>query len=154
MRQRRWMVGCLAALLTMGAANAMGAEQSETWVGSWRLVTPEKEPFFLRLKPDQSAVATGYDGQRLGDEFQGTWREEDGRAVIRYHSGWVDILLRSGERATQLSYEPGRPLDGRPSCLTPVFRLSMLDLASEEPTTSGNLAVRGNTYVLRDTASR
>lgn len=89
----------LAAALTlaMTAATSLAASHFE---GTWMVQDTNGTPFEIALKADGTAVAN-----RDGEDMTGTWRDENGVAVIRWTEGWTTKIAKAGDGYKKSAYD-------------------------------------------------
>ena len=78
--------------------------------GSWMLNDTNGKPFEITLSKDGTATGTHKDTMK-----QGTWKEEDGAAVIHWNTGWTTRIAKEGDKYVKTAFKPGAPLTGTPT---------------------------------------
>ncbi len=96
-----------AAALFIGICGAALASEYE---GSWMLTDTDGKPFEITLNKDGTATGTHKDTMK-----QGTWKEEDGAAVIHWNTGWTTRIAKEGDKYVKTAFKPGVPTSGRPA---------------------------------------
>jgi hypothetical protein len=93
----------LAAGLTlaMTAATSVAASNFE---GTWMVQDTQGTPFEIALMADGTAVAN-----RDGEDMSGTWRDENGVAVISWTEGWTTKIAKAGNGYKKSAYNGGEP---------------------------------------------
>ena len=99
----------LAAVFAIALTSfaTLAASQFE---GVWKVQDTAGKPFQITLSADGSAKA-----DRAGEGLTGTWKEEGGAAVIKWHTGWTTKLIKEGDKYKKTAYDKGKPLDGPPT---------------------------------------
>lgn len=89
----------LAAALTLALTAPMSFAASH-FEGTWMVQDTNGTPFEIALKADGTAVAN-----RDGEDMSGTWRDENGVAVIRWTEGWTTKIAKAGSGYKKSAYE-------------------------------------------------
>jgi hypothetical protein len=100
-------------LLAVGAALALtlsAAFAASTFAGVWKVDDTYGKSFQITLAADGSAKA-----DREGEGMTGTWKEENGAAIIKWNTGWTTKIVKEGNGYKKTAYDKGKPLDGPPT---------------------------------------
>lgn len=89
------ITGALA--IAASAASSLAASEFE---GTWSVQDTGGKPFDIVLGADGSAVA-----HRGSEDMSGTWKNEDGVAVIRWTEGWTTKISKSGAGYKKTAYK-------------------------------------------------
>ncbi len=104
----------LAKMLpTLGAALALtlsAAFAASSFAGVWKVDDTNGKTFQITLSADGSAKAN-----REGEGMTGTWKEENGAAVINWTTGWTTKIVKEANGYKKTAYDKGKPLDGPPT---------------------------------------
>ena len=92
----------LAALLALAVTGCSGPTSSE-FAGKWKVADTADTPFEITLGDDGSATAN-----RSGEGMEGTWKEENGAAIISWKSGWITGSTESAKEARRCFKNVGR----------------------------------------------
>ena len=91
------------AILAMVLAVAIAACSNSTpsqFEGTWKVKDTAGTPFEITLSGDGSASAN-----RSGEGLKGTWKEENGAAVITWGEGWTTKIVKEGDVYKKTAYE-------------------------------------------------
>jgi hypothetical protein len=105
---KRMAVIALAGILAMGLVGAASA--ASEFEGRWKVKDTKGHPFEIVLAADGKATAEHKD-----KPMSGTWKEENGAAVITWNTGWTTKITKGGNAYKKEAWDKGKPLDGRPS---------------------------------------
>ncbi len=78
--------------------------------GTWKLKDTNGKPFEVTLNSDGTASGTL---EMLTD--QGSWKEDNGSAVIQWKTGWTTKITKKGKKYIKSAFKPGIPLNGKPT---------------------------------------
>jgi hypothetical protein len=92
--------------IAMTAFTALAASEFE---GVWVVKDSGGKAFEITLSADGKATST----QEKAKE--GTWKEEDGSAVITWSTRWTTKITKEGDHYVKAAYKKGAPLDGPPT---------------------------------------
>ena len=98
-----------AALLAIGLS-AAATFAASSFEGTWKVEDTKGNPFQIVLAGDGSAK-----GDRSGEGLTGTWKEEEGAAVIEWESGWTTKIAKDGTAYKKMAYEKGKAVSTEPS---------------------------------------
>jgi hypothetical protein len=98
------LVGTLAIVLG-SFAGAAGEFQ-----GRWKVKDTKGDPFEIVLTADGNATAEHKD-----KPMTGTWKEENGAAVITWNTGWTTKIMKEGNAYKKEAWDKDKPLSGPPS---------------------------------------
>src|SRR5262245_2770604 len=96
---KRAVIAFLAALVVsvVTAATAFAASEFE---GVWTIVGVKGEPFDITLGADGKASST------VPKPITGTWKEENGAAVVKWDSGWITKIVKQGDKYVKETVKP------------------------------------------------
>ncbi len=78
--------------------------------GSWTLNDTNGKPFQATFSKDGTASGTHGDAMK-----HGTWKEENGAAVIHWNTGWISVIEKNGNKYIKKAYKPGTSMTDRPT---------------------------------------
>lgn len=78
--------------------------------GSWILDDSQGDPFEATLH--EGGVASGIHGTRIK---KGTWKEENGAAVIHWSTGWTTRIEKKDGKYAKEAFKPGTSLTDAPT---------------------------------------
>lgn len=78
--------------------------------GKWLLDDTSGKPFEAILSSDGTASGTHGDSMK-----QGTWKEENGAAIIKWNTGWTTRIFKRGEHYMKEAFKPGASLTDKPT---------------------------------------
>ena len=96
-----------AIALFIGVSGTVLAGEYE---GMWMLNDTDGKPFDITLNADGTATGTHKDTMK-----QGTWKEQDGAAVIQWNTGWTTRIAKQGDKYVKTAFKPGASLSGTPT---------------------------------------
>lgn len=99
----------VAAFLVVAMTSVSGFAASD-FEGVWKVKDTQGKAFKIKLAADGKAKA-----KREGEGMTGTWKDEDGAAVISWESGWTTKIMKDGDKYKKIAFEKGAPLDGTPT---------------------------------------
>ena len=99
----------VAVVLAIALSSCSGPTASE-FVGKWSTEDTQGKPMEITLSEDGSAKGT-----REGEDLTGTWKDENGAAVINWDTGWTTKIVKEGDKYRKMAYDEGKPADGAPS---------------------------------------
>ena len=100
-RLPKTVVVALVIALCTGVAFAASA-----FVGKYKTTDTQGKEMTMTLAEDGSAT-----GQRVDEKLKGTWKEEDGGALITWgESGWVTRLTKEGDKYRTAASKKGKPV--------------------------------------------
>jgi hypothetical protein len=99
----------LLAIITICISFSTSA-LAENFAGSWILEDTGGKPFEAVLGEDGKASGTHGDSMK-----HGTWKEEDGAAVIHWDTGWTTRISKHGEHFIKEAFKPGGSLSDKPT---------------------------------------
>ncbi|OIQ87419.1 hypothetical protein GALL_307140 [mine drainage metagenome] len=94
------------ALFIGFAGNALAGD----YEGKWILNDTNGAPFEATLSKDGTASGTHKDAMK-----HGTWKEEDGAAVIHWNTGWTTRIAKQGNKYVKSAFKPGASLQDTPT---------------------------------------
>ncbi|HEY8084962.1 MAG TPA: glycoside hydrolase family 43 C-terminal domain-containing protein [Methylophilaceae bacterium] len=96
-----------AFLLLMGISASVFAGEYD---GVWTLDDSNGKPFTATLSADGTASGTHNTSLK-----HGTWKEQDGKAVINWTTGWTTIISKDGDHYSKAAFKPGAKLTDKPT---------------------------------------
>jgi len=99
----------LAALFAL-AVTACSGPSSGGFAGKWKVADTAGTPFEITLGDDGSATAN-----RAGEAMEGTWKEEDGAAIISWKDGWTTKIAKDGDGYTKAAWNKGLTMNNPPT---------------------------------------
>jgi len=99
----------VAAFLVVAMTSVSGFAVSD-FEGIWKVKDTQGKAFKIKLSADGKAKA-----KREGEGMKGTWKDEDGTAVISWDSGWTTKIMKDGDTYKKVAFEKDAPLDGTPT---------------------------------------
>ena len=99
----------LAGTLALALTSVAGLAASE-FEGKWKVQDTGGTPFEITLSADGSAQSN-----RAGKPMKGTWKEEEGVAVISWDTGWTSKISKQGNTYKQSVWDKNTPLSSPPS---------------------------------------
>jgi len=93
------MIAVLAGAAAL-AATAVTSFAASEFEGTWKVKDTKGTPFEIVLAPNGTATA-----KRDGEDMSGTWRDENGVAVIRWSQGWTTKIAKAGDSYKKRAYE-------------------------------------------------
>ena len=85
--------------------------------GSWILDDSNGKPFEATFSHDGKASGTHGDAMKLG-----TWKEDNGAAVIHWTTGWATRIEKNGDKYVKTAFKPGASLTGPPTNTSPAIK--------------------------------
>jgi hypothetical protein len=77
--------------------------------GTWKLIDTQGKSFEVTLAQDGTATSTH------SAAMKGSWKEENGSAVIHWDTGWTTRISKEGDKYIKSTYKPNASLSGIPS---------------------------------------
>jgi hypothetical protein len=108
----------VAAFLVVAMTSVSGFAASD-FEGIWKVQDTQGKAFKIKLSADGKAKA-----KREGEGMKGTWKEEDGTAVISWDSGWTTKIMKDGDTYKKIAFEKGASLDGTPTNTSPAKKVT------------------------------
>ena len=97
-----------AAILAIGLSTA-ATFAVNSFEGTWKVQDTQGKPFQIVLSADGKAQGT-----REGEGLAGTWKEDEGSAVIEWESGWMTKITKEGGNYIKTAYEKGKAVTSGP----------------------------------------
>jgi hypothetical protein len=108
----------VAAFLVVALTSVSGFAASD-FEGVWTVEDTQGKAFRIRLSAAGKARA-----KREGEKMKGSWKDEDGTAVITWDSGWTTKIMKDGDTYKKVAFEKGAPLDGTPTNTSPAKKMT------------------------------
>jgi uncharacterized protein (DUF2147 family) len=105
---KKFAVLALAGAFAVGLVGAASA--GSDFEGRWKVKDGKGHPFEIVLTADGKAAAEHKD-----KPMTGTWKEENGAAVINWNTGWTTKIAKDGTGYKKEAWDKDRPLGGPPS---------------------------------------
>jgi hypothetical protein len=83
---------------------------ADDFSGTWLLDDTSGKPFEAILSYDGTASGTHGDSMK-----QGTWKEENGAAVIHWNTGWTTRIVKHENSFIKEAFKPGASLTDKPT---------------------------------------
>ncbi len=109
----------LVAVVLAIALSSCTAPAGSEFVGKWNTEDTQGKPMEITLSEDGSAA-----GAREGEGLKGTWKDEDGTAVITWDTGWTTKIMKDGDTYKKVAFDKGAPLDGMPTNTSPAKKVT------------------------------
>jgi hypothetical protein len=93
------VAAAVVAGVTLAAASIAAFAGSE-FEGTWAVKNTDGKPFEITLSSDGNATATM-------ENMAGTWKEEDGTAVISWNTGWTTKIAKEGDHYVKTAFKKG-----------------------------------------------
>jgi hypothetical protein len=78
--------------------------------GTWKVSDTSGAPFEIVLGADGTATA-----DRSGEGLSGTWKEDNGAAVITWSEGWTTKIAKEGDAYKKMAWDKGLSTDSPPT---------------------------------------
>jgi hypothetical protein len=98
-----------AVALTIAACSPPTPAANE-FAGTWKVSDTSGAPFEIVLAEDGSATA-----DRSGEALSGTWKEDNGAAVITWGEGWMTKISKDGDTYKKSAWDKGASMDSPPT---------------------------------------
>lgn len=99
----------LAALFALAVAACSGPTES-SFAGKWKVADTAGTPFEITLGDNKSATAN-----RSGEVMEGTWKVENGAAIITWKDGWTTKIAKDGDGYTKTAWNKGLTMSNPPT---------------------------------------
>ena len=90
----------LAAAVFAFGVTSLASLAASPFEGTWKVKDTNGNPFEITLSADGSAK-----GDRSGEKLTGTWKEEDGNAVIDWGDKWTTNITKVGDLYNKKAYQ-------------------------------------------------
>jgi hypothetical protein len=87
------------------------------FIGTWSLSDTAGGPLDVVILPTGAAISNWTEGEEgVKGEF-GSWKEQDGKLVISYNSGWRDVIIKEAGSSAyrKQGFGPSQSIAGDPS---------------------------------------
>ncbi|GBG14065.1 poly(A) polymerase I [Novimethylophilus kurashikiensis] len=108
MRARLRKVAAFAGMAVL--IGLSGSVLAGDFEGKWLLDDTSGNPFEAVLSSDGTASGTHGDSMK-----HGTWKEENGAAVIHWNTGWTTRIFKQGNKYMKEAFKPGASLTDKPT---------------------------------------
>lgn len=102
-------ISALLAATTLMIGVSISAMAGE-YDGTWKLKDTHGKPFEVTLNQDGTATGAL---ENMSD--QGTWKEDNGAAVIQWKTGWTTRIAKKGSKYLKTAFKPGTSLTDKPT---------------------------------------
>lgn len=102
------MIIAAAFALTVAACSPPTAKSD--YAGTWKVSDTSGAPFQIVLTADGKATA-----DRSGEALTGTWKEDNGAAVITWSEGWTTKIAKEGDAYKKMAWDKGVSMDSPPT---------------------------------------
>jgi hypothetical protein len=100
----------LAAALAMSVAACSPPSAKSELAGTWKVSDTAGTPFEIVLGDDGTASA-----DRSGEALSGTWKDDNGAAVITWSEGWTTKIAKEGDAYKKMAWDKGVSTDTPPT---------------------------------------
>ncbi len=100
----------LAAAFALSIAACSSPSGKSDFVGTWKVSDTSGAPFEIVLTEDGKATA-----DRSGEALSGTWKEDNGAAVITWSEGWMTKIAKEGDAYKKMAWDKGVSMDSPPT---------------------------------------
>lgn len=100
----------IAAAMTLAIAACSPPGAKSEFAGTWKVSDTSGAPFDIVLADDGTASAN-----RSGEAMEGTWKEDNGAAVITWKEGWTTKIAKEGAAYKKLAWDKGVSMDSPPT---------------------------------------
>jgi len=100
----------LAAALALSVAACSPPSAKSDFAGTWKVTDTSGAPFEIVLGDDGTATA-----DRSGEALTGTWKEDNGAAVITWSEGWMTKIAKEGDGYQKMAWDKGVSMDSPPT---------------------------------------
>jgi len=107
LKRSKFYILLAKAILIVCFSNGVMAGEFE---GSWLLDDSSGKPFEAMLSTD--GTASGTHGNTMK---HGTWKEENGVAVIHWNTGWTTRIEKKGDKYVKTAFKPGASMTDTPT---------------------------------------
>ena len=95
-----------AAIFAFALAGCDVPDAGSDFAGKYKTSDTQGNPMEITLMDDGKAA-----GSREGETLTGTWKEEDGTAVIAWSTDWTTKLAKDGDKYSKTAFKDGT-MDG------------------------------------------
>jgi hypothetical protein len=99
-----------AAFVLAVAACSPPTPAANDLAGTWSVSDTSGAPFEIVLTADGNASAN-----RSGEALTGTWKEDNGAAVITWSEGWTTKIAKEGDAYKKMAWDKGVSMDSPPT---------------------------------------
>ena len=99
----------IAALFALAMTACSGPTQSD-FAGKWKVADTAGTPFEITLGDNGTAT-----GNRSGEVMEGTWKLDNGAAVIKWKDGWTTKIAKDGDGYTKTAWNKGLTMNNPPT---------------------------------------
>jgi len=100
----------LAAAFALSIAACSPPAAKSDYAGTWKVTDTSGAPFEIVLAEGGKASA-----DRSGEALEGTWKEDNGAAVITWKEGWTTKIAKEGDAYKKMAWDKGVSMDGPPT---------------------------------------
>jgi hypothetical protein len=99
-----------AAFALTVAACSPPTPSANGFAGTWKVSDTSGAPFEIVLADGGAASAN-----RSGEALTGTWKEDNGAAVITWSEGWMTKIAKEGDAYKKMAWDKGVSMDTPPT---------------------------------------
>ena len=99
----------IAAFFSLAMTACSGPTPSE-FAGKWTVADTAGTPFEITLGDNGTAT-----GNRSGEAMEGTWKFDNGAAVINWKDGWTTKIAKDGAGYTKTAWNKGLTMNTPPT---------------------------------------
>ena len=99
-----------AAFVLAVAACSPPTPAANEFAGTWKVSDTSGASFDIVLAADGTASAN-----RSGEALKGTWKEDNGAAVITWSEGWTTKIAKEGDAYKKMAWDKGVSMDSPPT---------------------------------------
>jgi hypothetical protein len=99
----------LITLISLSICFSNGVMAGE-FEGSWLLDDSSGKPFEATFSEDGTASGTHGDAMK-----HGTWKDENGVAIIHWNTGWTTRIEKKGDKYVKTAFKPGASMTDTPT---------------------------------------
>jgi hypothetical protein len=100
----------LAAAFALALAACSPPAAKSEFAGTWKVSDTSGKSFEIVLADGGAASA-----DRSGEALEGTWKEDNGAAVITWKEGWVTKIAKEGDAYKKMAWDKGVSMDSPPT---------------------------------------
>jgi hypothetical protein len=100
----------LAAAFALTIAGCSPPAAKSDFAGTWKVSDTSGKPFEIVLADGGTASAN-----RSGEALSGTWKEDNGAAVITWSEGWTTKIAKEGDAYKKMAWDKGVSMDKPPT---------------------------------------
>lgn len=106
------LAGAAVLALAVASCDSQSGGSDTGFVGKYTTQDTQGQPMAITLADDGSAT-----GDRGGENLTGSWKVDDGTAIITWSDEWMTKIAKEGETYTKTAFKDGNQ-DGGPVSAT------------------------------------